>query len=108
MADLDDVEARLREFKPRRPASIPDERLQLLRGTIWVAVAAAMAAVMLIATWIQKPQPRPATTATKKTLTELALERPEEFDAEMSRISATSLPDVTAPGGALEPLAKGF
>src|SRR5438270_588844 len=56
---MNDIESRLREFRPRRPAAIPDERLQLLRGPIWVAVAAGMAAVMLIATWIRGPRPEP-------------------------------------------------
>jgi len=104
---MDDFEARLRQFRPKRPASIPDERLQLLRGPIWIAVAAGMAAVMLIVSWMQRPQPVPA-GYTPESLTRLALERPDEFDAALSRISAASLPDVTRPGSALEPLSKGF
>jgi hypothetical protein len=102
---MDDFESRLREFRPRRPAAIPDQRLQLLRGPIWVAVAAGIAAVMLIATWMKTPstdQPAGDTA----TLTTLALERPDEFDAALARISRASLPDVTQPGGALHQLAK--
>lgn len=108
---MSDIESRLREFRPRRPAAIPDERLQLLRGPIWLAVAAALAAAMLIATFIRRPiQPsHPAPDVdTIETLTRLAIEQPDEFDAVMARISAASLPDVTRPGSALEPLSRGF
>ena len=104
---MDDFENRLRGFKPRRPAAIPDERLQFLRGPVWLAVAAGMAAVMLIATWIQRPGRAPDAD-TIASLTRLALEQPAEFDAAMARISSESLPDVTRPGSALEPLSRGF
>jgi hypothetical protein len=103
MNDLNDFEARLSQFRPRRPAAIPDTQLQLLRGPIWVAVAAGIAAVMLIATWLRAPAPRSVDSAA---LTTLALENPDAFDAALTQISRTSLPDVTAPGGALERLAK--
>jgi hypothetical protein len=108
MNDLNEFEAHLRKFRPRRPAAIPDERLQRLRGPLWVAVAAGIAAAMLIATWLRAPEPRPVVINVAAALTELALENPEAFDAALTQISRTSLPDVTAPGGALEPLAKGF
>ena len=103
---MNDIESRLRQFRPRRPAMIPDERLQLLRGPIWIAVAAGLAALMFVNSWMQRPR----TTAddTWQGLTRLALEHPEEFDAALARISAESLPDVTRAGGVLEPLAKGF
>ncbi len=104
--DDDRFEARLREFRPRRPAMIPDERLQLLRGPIWLATAAVIAAVMLIAAWLQKPAVPQATDVTVGALTKVALERPEALDAALLRLSQTSLPDVTRPGGALERLAK--
>jgi len=104
---MSDIEARLRAFRPRRPAAIPDERLQRLRGPIWLAVAAGMAAVMFVSSRLQKPTPVAGVTA-PATLTELALERPDEFEAELSKISAASLPDVTKPDGALAPFAKGF
>jgi hypothetical protein len=106
---MDDIESRLRQFRPRRPAVIPDERLQLLRGPMWIAVAAGMAAVMLIAARIQKSADVPsAAPLTVSELTTLALERPDDFDAVLSRMSRTLLPDVTAPGGALQPLSKEF
>ena len=109
---MDDIESRLRQFRPRRPAVIPDQRLQLLRGPIWVAVAAAMAAVMLIASWMLRPAKpeavRPDTSVSLGELTTLALENPAEFDAMLAQISRTSLPDVTQPGGVLQPLSKEF
>lgn len=107
---MDDFESRLREFRPRRPAAIPDTRLQLLRGPIWIAVAAGMAAVMLIAAWLKAPATpqtaaEPSTSFTLGALTTMAVERPEEFDAALTRLSRTSLPDVTEAGGALRQLA---
>jgi len=117
MADFDDLESRLGKFRPRRPAAIPDERLQRLRGPIWVAVAAGLAAAMLIAARLQSPgklpEPPGAVTVdaarsapTLGALTALALERPDDLDAALARISRETLPDVTQPGGVLQPLAK--
>lgn len=105
MNELNEFEMELRKFRPRRPSAIPDARLQLLRGPIWVAVAAGMGAVMLIAAWMKTPAAgdRPLDTTA---LTTLAIEHPDEFDAALARISRASLPDVTQPGGALERLAK--
>ena len=100
-----DFESRLREFRPRRPATIPDERLQLLRGPIWIGVAAVLAAAMLITVRMQRPS-RPPLAPTLGALTAIALERPGDLDAALTEISRTSLPDVTRPGGALQPLSK--
>ena len=104
MDDMD-FESRLRAFRPRRPAVIPDERLQLLRGPIWIGVAAIMAAAMLITVRMQRPS-RPQVTPTLGALTTIALERPDDLDAALTEISRTSLPDVTRPGGALQQLSK--
>jgi hypothetical protein len=106
---MDDVESRLREFRPRRPASIPDERLQLLRGPIWLAVAAVMAAAFLLTGRLHRPALPDAlkpTSATLGALTAIALERPDELDGVLTQISRTSLPDVTQPGGALHRIAR--
>ena len=106
MAEFDDLESRLREFRPRRPAMIPDERLQRLRGPIWVAVAAGLAAAMFVAARMHRPSTREAITPTLGTLTTIALEHPDDLDAALTEISRTSLPDVTQPGGALQMLSK--
>jgi hypothetical protein len=104
MDDMD-LESRLREFRPRRPATIPDERLQLLRGPVWIGVAAVLAAAMLIAVRMQRPS-RPPVMPTLGALTAIALERPDDLDAALTEISRTTLPDVTRPGGALQRLSK--
>jgi hypothetical protein len=106
MNEHDEIEGRLREFRPRRPAMIPDERLQLLRGPIWIVVAAAIAASMLIVAWLRRPPTPEPVTPTLGTLTAIALERPDDLDAVLTTISRTSLPDVTRPGGVLQPLSK--
>ena len=106
MQEMDDFEARLREFRPRRPAMIPDVRLQRLRGPIWLAVAAAMAASLLIVAWLRRPSTPAPVAPTLGTLTAVALERPDDLDAVLTQISRTSLPDVTKPGGVLQPLSK--
>jgi hypothetical protein len=106
MAEFDDLEARLREFRPRRPAAIPDERLQRLRGPIWIGVAAGMAAAMFIGLRLQKAAPpAPAPAVTLGALNSLA-DSPDALDAALMEISRTSLPDVTQPGGVLQPLSK--
>jgi len=109
MAEFDDFESRLREFRPRRPAAIPDERLQRLRGPIWLGVAAGIAATMFIALWLQKPA-RPAQEPPAVTIGALnaLADRPEALDAALTRISRTTLPDVTLAGGALRELSKEF
>ena len=97
---MDDIEARLRQFRPRRPASIPDERVQLLRGPVWLAVAAGMAAVMFIATWIRGPRQQapvdvaPPAAITLGSLTTFALDNPDQLDVTLTRMSARLLPDV--------------
>jgi hypothetical protein len=115
MGELEDFEKRLREFRPRRPAAIPDERLQLLRGPIWVIVAAALAAAMLIAVRLHGPSlssqretARPVTASTLGALTTLAAEHPDELDDVLTQLSRTTLPDVAQPGGVLRGLAKEF
>jgi len=107
MAEHDDIEARLREFRPRRPAVIPDERLQRLRGPIWLGVAAGMAAAMLVASRLQKPAPPPQQppAVTLGALNSL-VHNPDALDAALREISRTTLPDVTQPGGVLQALSK--
>ena len=107
MTEFDDLESRLREFRPRRPAMIPDERLQRLRGPIWLGVAAGIAAAMLIALWLQKPAPpvEQPSTVTLGALNGFA-DRPDALDAALTQISRSTLPDVTQPGGVLQRLSK--
>jgi hypothetical protein len=107
MTEFDELESRLREFRPRRPAMIPDERLQRLRGPIWVGVAAGMAAAMVIAAWLHR-SPRETVAPTLGALTTIGFERPDDLDGLLREMSRASLPDVTNPGGALRELSKEF
>ena len=111
---MNDIEFRLREFRPRRPAPIPDEHWQLSRGPLWLAVAVGLAAAILIVARMQT-QPRPQQPPVQRAadislgaLTTMAVERPAEFDAALTRMSRASLPDVRQPGGALRELAKEY
>lgn len=98
---MDDIEARLREFRPRRPRPIPIANRRTHRRTILVAlaVAAGLVAVFLLSADFRF---RDAASAghrlNRAELTALALENPSQFEDAFARISAESLPDVTAPG----------
>jgi len=122
MDELEHLEKRLREFRPRRPAAIPDERLQLLRGPIWVVLAAAMAAAMLIAVRLHGPSTSSqrelavppvdivdtVDIVTLGAMTTIAAEHPDQLDTVLTQLSRTTLPDVAQPGGVLRGLAKEF
>jgi hypothetical protein len=105
--DPNDVEFRLRTFRPRRPSPL-QEHFELRRSRVpfWLAVAAVAALVV----W--RVERRPAVpaerfdSATLGPLTTLALTNPDEFDRVLARISHSSLPDVGRPGGAFQQLAK--
>lgn len=106
-----DIEARLREFRPRRPAPLPDGRPRYLRGRFWLPVAAGTAAAMIIALSIRKPVPRQRivsktpTNVTLGSLTRLAVERPEQLDLALTRLSHDLLPDLGI-AAALQPTTR--
>jgi hypothetical protein len=108
---MDDIEFRLRQFRPRRPAPL-EARFVLCRSRrpFWIVVAAALAATILIAVRLDRPakapSEEPAERVTIAQLTTIAIERPDEFDAVLTRISRTAMPHVGEPGGALQVLAK--
>jgi hypothetical protein len=66
-----------------------------------------MAAVMLIVVWLRGPA-KSEVAPTLGALTAIALERPDDLDAVLTKLSRSSLPDVTRPGGALRQLSKEF
>jgi hypothetical protein len=110
MDDLNEFEARLRTFRPRQP--VPPPTMFLLRRSwtpFWIA-AVAVAAAILLAVRVNRPPAAQAGDVTERftlrQLTTLGLENPDRFDEALTRISRTSLPDVRAPGGALQQLAK--
>jgi hypothetical protein len=86
---------------------IPADGRPLRRGSIWLAAAAGIAAVMVIATWLRAPAPvLPAAPMDRAALTALAMEHPAAFDAALAEVSRASLPDVSERGGAFERLAR--
>jgi negative regulator of sigma E activity len=106
MTGSKDIEARLREFRPRRPAPLQEHfELRRSRAPFWIVAAAAAATVLVVVRRDRAPSDR-IDSATLGTLTTLALTDPEQFDVALARISRESLPDVGRAGGALEQLAK--
>jgi hypothetical protein len=109
---MTDIESRLRAFRPRRPAPLPRRpRRSSLRGPLWLAAAAGLAAALVFAVRVRTPiaPPPPIQLASGNTLgalTTIVVERPDEFDAALARLSRESLPDVRQSGGALARLAK--
>jgi hypothetical protein len=107
---MNDIEFRLRQFRPRRPAPLPDKHPEVSRRRFWLAVAGGLAAALLIVAGMQTRQPRVGGSADVGlgALTAMAIDKPAEFDAALTRISRASLPDVRQPGGALQQLAKEY
>jgi len=107
---MDDIEFRLRAFRPRQPAPLPGHFPLRRSRAPFLIVAAAAVAVAVLVVWRFEPRPvvpaEPGDGATLGTLTSLALNDPEAFDAALARISRESLPDVGQAGGAFQQLAK--
>jgi hypothetical protein len=107
---MDDIEFRLRAFRPRQPAPLPEHFiLRRSRAPFLTAAAAAVAVAVLVLWRVERRIARPAEpvdSATLGTLTSLALNDPKAFDEVLARISRESLPDVGQPGGAFQQLAK--
>ena len=108
--DPNDIEFRLRAFRPRSPAPLQEHfERRRSRAPFWLAVAAAIGVAVVVGWRVERaprPSPEPADNPTLGSLTALALNDPEEFDAALARISRASLPDVGRPGGAFQQLAK--
>lgn len=107
---MDDIEFRLRAFRPRQPAPLPEHFvIRRSRAPFWFAIAAGVAVAVLVGWRVERApgrSPEQADGATLGPLTTLALNDPEAFDAAMARISRVSLPDVGQPGGAFQQLSK--
>src|SRR5258706_8848829 len=108
-----DIESRLRAFRPRLPAPLEYHfELRRSRAPFWFAVAAGIAVAVLVGSRVKWADRRPVApaepveSATLGSLTTLALNDPDAFDAALTRISRASLPDVGRPGGAFQQLAK--
>lgn len=125
---MDEFEARLRTFKPRRPGPLPQAPKP--RQAVWLLGAAAAAVLAVVALgalagrnfaalvgWnFSSAAPgvvarRDAASAvgagpTVGSLTPLALSDPAALDAELNRLAATLLPDVDQPNHALSALGR--
>lgn len=108
---MDDLEALLRQFQPRRPRPLPD-----LKGPrrgqrrMWIAASglAAAAVALMVARYELTPvveAPR-ATDVTLGALNAYAMRSAEDLDKALTRTSSAILPDVEKPGGALHALSK--
>jgi hypothetical protein len=119
---MDELEALLRQFQPRRPRPLPDlegpRRVRpptfapppLRRGKrVWIAAAGLAAAVaILVARYEPTPvveAPRPA-GVTLGALNAYAMKSAEDLDKALTTISSAILPDVERSGGALHALSK--
>ena len=107
---MDDIEFRLRMFRPRRPVPLQEHfELRRSRAPFWLTVAAGMAVVAIVGWRVERARrapAEPAGIATLGSLTTLALTNPDELDAALIELSRTTLPDVGRPGGAFQQLAK--
>jgi hypothetical protein len=108
--DPDDIEFRLRTFRPRMPSPLPERFVQRRsRAPFWTgAVAGIAAAVLIVSRVARSPDPpkERIESPTLGALTTLAIDNPDELDTALARISRVSLPDVGRVGGALQQLAK--
>ncbi len=106
----DDIEFRLRAFRPRQPAPLAEHFVLRRPRAPFLIAAAAVIAVAVLVVWRVERRPvapgEPVESVTLGSLTTLALNDPEEFDVALARISRASLPDVGQPGRAFQQLAK--
>ena len=107
---MDELEAQLRQFQPRRPRPLPDvERPRRKRPIVWIAMSGVAAAVLLMLARYERTPVVEAPDAAAVTLGALnayALKSPEDLDIALTKASAGILPDVERPGGALHALSK--
>jgi hypothetical protein len=108
---MDDLEARLRQFRPRRPKPLPAVvRSRRSRWPVWVAIPAAAAVAVILATVTRQestvPVQTPSVAITLGALNAHGLESAENLDDILTRTSRAILPDVKHPGGVLEALSR--
>ncbi len=110
-----ELEARLRRFRPRRPAPLPDAARR--SGVAWPQLAIAATLTLVVGGGlfvVSRPYPgvpvvpdlREDVPATLGSMTRLASESPERLDEVLTNASRGLLPDVGQPPGSLRQLAK--
>ena len=119
------LEKYLSEFEPRRPRALPDPAVYRQVPLRRLAAAAAVAIALAASLWLVRKKSEPsggefaahttADTSEAKSaaqplsllpLTQLALESPEQLDAELTRASLSVLPDFRGSESTLRVLAK--
>jgi len=107
---MDELEAKLRQFQPRRPRPLPGvERSRRKRPLVWIAMSGVAAAVLLMLARYERTPVVEAPRAGGVTLGALnayVVLGPAQLDDALTRASAVILPDVERPGGALHALSK--
>ena len=107
---MDELEALLRQFQPRRPKPLPHDRdARRFRPLMWVAASGLAAAVMILVARHEPTAVVEAPAAIGVTLGALnahAARSPEDLDHVLTRTSSAILPDVARPGGLLYALSK--
>lgn len=107
---MDDLEALLRQFQPRRPRPLPDlEGPRRVRPFVWIAASGLAAAVVLMVAQYERTPVVEAPRAVDVTLGALnayAMRSADDLDKALTRTSSAILPDVERPGGALHALSK--
>src|SRR5262245_40758363 len=105
---MDELEALLRQFRPRRPRPLPDvEPSRRFRPVAWIAASGLAAAVVLLVMRLERTPGVDAPDAVSITLgafNAYAVKSPEDLDRALTKTSAAILPDVERPGGALHAL----
>ena len=108
---MDEFEALLRQFQPRRPKPLPENaRPRRPRWPVWIAVS-GLAAVVIIVAIVARHERAPAVelplvVITLGTLNAHGLASAENLDSVLTSTSRVILPDVEQPGGVLRALSK--
>ena len=111
---MDELEALLRQFQPRRPRPLPElMRPRGPRWSVWIA-ASGLAAAAIIAAIVARDERAPAVETprvaraviTLGALNAQGLTSAEDLDGLLTRTSRAVLPDVEQPGGVLQALSK--
>jgi hypothetical protein len=107
---MDELEALLRQFQPRRPRPLPDvERSRRFRPHVWIALSGlAAAGVLMVVRYQRTPVvDSPDTIAiTLGALNTYAVKSLDDLDQALTKTSAAILPNVERSGGALHALSK--
>ena len=106
---MDELESLLRQFRPRRPAPLPDvEHGRGVRPAVRVVLAGIAAAVVILVGWRERisVSDAPGTAVTLGALAPYAIDESRDLESMLARTSRAILPDVERSNGVLRALAK--